>query len=72
MDHIREMPTELRKELQDALLELARREEQAALAEEAGVAYWQHLPASVERHRSCATLLREAAHEVASPARIAS
>jgi hypothetical protein len=68
MDHITEMPTELRQELQEALLALARREEQAALAEEAQVAYWQHPPASVARHRSGAALLREAAQELASPA----
>lgn len=72
MDHTREMPTELRKELQEILLALARREEQAALAEEARVAYWEQLPASVGRHRSCAAVLREAAHEVAFPAPIGS
>jgi hypothetical protein len=67
-----EMPTELRKELQATLRALARREEDAALAEESRVAYWEHLPASVERHRSCATVLREAADELASPARTGS
>lgn len=72
MDHVRKMPTELRKELQETLLALARREEQVALAEEAQVAYWQHPPASVGRHRSCAALLREAAQELASPTPVGS
>jgi len=54
-----QMPTEVR--LRQILLDLARREDDIALAEAAAVPYWAPHPSSVFGHRAAADALRSEA-----------
>lgn len=61
-------PAELTGALCEALFELARREDELAAAEAAGLPYWEPCPPSVYGHRAAAEALRSEAASIAGVA----
>ena len=64
MNAVSDAGADLIKEIRRTLLALARREDELAAAEAAGIPYWEPCPPSVYGHRTAADVLRSEAESL--------